>query len=75
MDSTQIMTVITNLLAEIDPEQIPQNATGLIDGLDPQQALTQMMGSMVSQAQSAATTGFDLTQLVGILEDYLDGLQ
>lgn len=73
MDPTDIMKVITNLLNEIDPSEIPANATGLVGGLDPAQALTTMMGSMVGQAQQAATSGFDMTQLVGILEGFLDG--
>lgn len=73
MDPNDIMRVITNLLNEIDPDEVPINATGLVGGLDPAQALTTMMSSMVGQAQNAATSGFDMTQLVGILEGFLNG--
>lgn len=72
MESADIMRVITQLLKEIDPEEVPINAAGMLGGLDPSQALNSLLTSMVGQSQSVATSGFDMTQLVSILEGFIN---
>ena len=69
MDTTMLMRIVADVLAEIDITEMPHGVNGMMSGMDPISSLQNAATSMFAVAQDGQLGGADLATITSILEE------